>query len=404
MSLNEWSPATATELADLVAENFHRDRRPLIPAGGGTALHFGGPMREGSTFVRLTELNRVLDYPARDMTITVEAGMRVDDLQRRLASERQTLPVDIAQSRQATIGGALATNTSGPRRHGHGTLRDYVIGISGVDGQGRQFSAGGRVVKNVAGYDLCKLLVGSLGTLAVITQVTLKLRPLPETRGCLWGAYADPRDLEAAMAGLNLSETRPVILDVLNPRAISRIQGNSGLQVPGELWGLCVGFEGSPRETNWQLETVAAELRACSTGEFHIVADDAERRFSSLTEFSIPSGDALTVMATLPPSHTIEFITLANELGLSMQAHAGNGIVMGHLEDGCSDATSAKKIVNPLREFACRHAGALTILKCDDAWKVELNVFGPATPAWTIMRGLKQSLDPAGVLNPGRML
>src|SRR5690606_40405915 len=104
--------------------------------------------------------------------------------------------VDISQGPRATSGGAIAANTSGPGRYGYGTFRDYVIGISAVDGQGRLFSAGGRVVKNVAGYDLCKLLGGSQGALAVITQVTLKLRPLAASRRCLWGTFADPGQID----------------------------------------------------------------------------------------------------------------------------------------------------------------------------------------------------------------
>src|SRR4029077_853691 len=124
--------------------------------------------------------NRVIDYPARDMTITVQAGLPIAVLQRTLATENQRLPLDVPRPELATLGGALATNVSGPRRYGFGTLRDYVIGITTVNDEGHEVKAGGRVVKNVAGYDLCKLHVGALGTLGVITQVTLKLRPLPE--------------------------------------------------------------------------------------------------------------------------------------------------------------------------------------------------------------------------------
>ncbi len=127
-----------------------------------------------------TGISGVIDYPARDMTVTVEAGFALRDLQRLLASERQRLPVDCPKPEEATLGGMVATNASGSRRFGNGTLRDYVIGISAVDGHGTAFKAGGRVVKNVAGYDFCKLLTGSVGTLGVITQVTLKVRPLPE--------------------------------------------------------------------------------------------------------------------------------------------------------------------------------------------------------------------------------
>src|SRR5205807_9828714 len=133
----------------------------------------------------LRALNQVIDYPARDMTITVQAGITVAKLQEILAAENQQLPVDVPLPEQATLGGAIAVNASGPRRYGYGTLRDYVIGISFVNDEGQEVKAGGRVVKNVAGYDLCKLHIGALGTLGIITQVTLKLKPVPEDQGAV---------------------------------------------------------------------------------------------------------------------------------------------------------------------------------------------------------------------------
>src|SRR6478736_2819398 len=119
-------------------------------------------------------------YPARDMTITVQAGVTIARLRDVLKAEGQQLPVDVPFPDRATLGGAVATNASGPRRFGHGTLRDYVIGISVVDDRGEEMKGGGRVVKNVAGYDLMKLYTGSLGTLGIITQLTLKVKPRPE--------------------------------------------------------------------------------------------------------------------------------------------------------------------------------------------------------------------------------
>src|SRR5262249_46542958 len=126
------------------------------------------------------ELNQVIDYPARDLTITVQAGITMQKLQETLATENQWLPIDVPSPERASIGGAIACDVSGPRRYGYGTLRDYVIGITIVNDRGEETYAGGRVVKNVAGYDFMKLHTGALGTLGVITQVTLKVKPRPE--------------------------------------------------------------------------------------------------------------------------------------------------------------------------------------------------------------------------------
>ena len=139
----EHVPATPAELSRLLAENAATDRRPLLPAGGRTSLQFGYDPVSGSVPVSTTQLSRVVDYPARDMTITVQAGIRIEKLAATLAAERQQLAVDVPQAHRATLGGVAACNVSGPRRIGLGTMRDYVIGISAVDGQGRLFKAGG---------------------------------------------------------------------------------------------------------------------------------------------------------------------------------------------------------------------------------------------------------------------
>src|SRR4029079_12976461 len=143
------------------------------------------PPAEAPT-LNLSSLAKIVDYTPRDMTILVEAGVRMADLAATLAAERQQLPIDVPRAADATIGGVIATNWCGPRRYGHGTIRDYVIGIHAVDGRGVAFKGGGRVVKNVAGYDFCKLLTGSLGTLGVITQVALKVKPQSESSAAVF--------------------------------------------------------------------------------------------------------------------------------------------------------------------------------------------------------------------------
>ena len=399
----EFTPTSAAELSRFVEQNSHGDRRGLYPVGGRTALHYGDPPQRDGTFVATGELSRVVDFAARDMTITVEAGIRIEELQRHLADAGQRLPIDIPQGHRATLGGALVSNTSGPGRFGYGTFRDYVIGISAVDGQGRLFSAGGRVVKNVAGYDLCKLLIGSLGTLAIVTQVTLKTRPLAPARGLLWMTFDAADMVEAALQQLLVSRTRPVAIEVLNQKAAWQIVRDASLDLPAAPYVLCLAFEGSDRDTRWQLETVAAELASLTESEQHPVPrEHAERLWSALTEYQASSDDPLTFQTSLPRSRTLKFIEHASSENVAVQAHAGNGIVIGHLPDSCSTAESAAAILAPLRTLTEAADGTLTVLSCDEAWKQTLSVFGSARPSWNLMRRLKQALDPDGVLNAGR--
>ena len=143
------------------------------------------------------------------MTILVEAGVRMADLAATLAAEGQQLPIDVPRASEATIGGVVATNWNGPRRYGHGTVRDYVIGIHAVDGRGVAFKGGGRVVKNVAGYDFCKLLTGSLGTLGVITQLAFKVKPQPECTAAVIADCANLSIAEKALDRLAILESPP---------------------------------------------------------------------------------------------------------------------------------------------------------------------------------------------------
>src|SRR5262245_41667809 len=184
------TPSTEADVAEAVRTGFETNQS-LCPLGGRTSLDFGCVPTRPARGLDLTGLNRVVDYPARDMTILVEAGIRMSDLAALLAAENQQLPIDVPRAAEATLGGVVATNWCGSRRYGYGTMRDYVIGIHAVDGRGIPFQGGGRVVKNVAGYDFCKLLCGSLGTLAVITQLALKLKPIPETTATIIAACAD---------------------------------------------------------------------------------------------------------------------------------------------------------------------------------------------------------------------
>ena len=172
--------------------------RRFIRAVVARRINYGNePTRPGQT-LDLTGLAKIVDYTPRDMTILVEAGVRMADLAATLAAEGQQLPIDVPRASEATIGGVVATNWNGPRRYGHGTVRDYVIGIHAVDGRGVAFKGGGRVVKNVAGYDFCKLLTGSLGTLGVITQLAFKVKPQPE---CTAAVIAECSNLSVADNG-----------------------------------------------------------------------------------------------------------------------------------------------------------------------------------------------------------
>jgi len=402
-SESEFSPATPGELSRFVAENAAGAGHALYPVGGRTALHYGYPATAPGTIISLTTLARAIDYPARDQTITVEAGIRMDELNALLRREGQYLPIDVAQSHRATLGGAAATNTGGSRRLGYGTFRDYVIGLEAVTADGRLFHSGGRVVKNVAGYDMCKLLVGSLGTLAIITQLTLKLKPLPEKSVQVWVAVDSFARLDALLERLLTSETRPVALDVLNPRAAAQIAAEARCDAPVKQPVLLVGFEGSRRETDWQIGALKRELSIENPKDVATIdGAGAQRLWTALAEYQCCADDPLTFQAHLLPSRIIEFAERATQLGVAVQVHAGSGLVTGHLPDDAATVEKADEILGPLRRLAREGKGNLVVLNCEHAWKGRLPLFGEPEPSWPLMQRVKAALDPRDLLNPGR--
>jgi glycolate oxidase FAD binding subunit len=402
---DEFTPATQPELARFMAENATTRQRVLYPVGGRTALHYGFPASDSGIAVSTSKLTHVIDYPARDMTITVEAGIRIEALAELLKQEGQRLPIDVPQSHRATLGGIIACNTSGARRLGLGTLRDYVIGTSAIDAAGALFKSGGRVVKNVAGYDICKVLVGSLGTLGVITQVTLKLRPIPESTRWLWAGFSRFDQIEPVLQRLLLSATRPIAIEVLDPSAATEISAEARTALPTDGPILGLAFEGSSRETGWQIDTVKSELQPFQP--HHIVETpeaDSPSLLNALTEFEITAEEPLTFKANLVPSQTVEFLNQAAKLGVSVQSHVGSGIVIGHLPDTITSVQSAQKVLTPLKAFASQHQGNLIVVNCSEDWKSPLAAFGDREPSWHLMQRLKQQLDPQDLLNRGRFI
>src|SRR5262249_8336115 len=213
------------------------------------------------------------------------------------------------------------------------TFRDYVIGISTINDEGQETKAGGRVVKNVAGYDLCKLHIGALGTLGIITQVTLKLRPMPE-ESALAIFHCDSSELENLVSLLQASRTRRVCIDGLNGRAARELPPDMGQgQNPPDAWVIIVGYEDSADTVRWQMSQLIKELSTSKAAGLDARVNAAGRPlWDFLCEFPLRQA-TLTFKANLLPHAVADFCRLADTLDetILLQAHAGNGIVVGHV-------------------------------------------------------------------------
>ena len=257
------------------------------------------------------------------MTITVEAGMTLSTLSGILAGQQQRLLVDAPFPDQATLGGIYATNTSGPRRFGAGRPRDQIIGVSFVTSEGVVVKGGGRVVKNVAGYDLPKLLTGSLGTLGIITQLTLKVRPIPEKSAIAWVRFRKPR------AGVRCARTAQCFRHAADGRrALERagraaIAENRGLPAGEAI--LAIGFEESGPTVAWQLDRLKSELK---NAEFPIVDEGSDRRAVVESDrVSGPGDGPAELRRERAPVVGRSFVASLDPGIWAVQAHAGNGIV-----------------------------------------------------------------------------
>ncbi len=318
-------------------------------------------------------LGHVIDYPARDMTITVAAAMTVGHLHDVLKRENQQLPIDTGDD-GISIGDLVAFDINGPRRYGYGTLRDYVIGIEALDGKGRVFHAGGRVVKNVAGYDLCRLLIGAEGKLGTLRQLTFKLKPLPAEKHLSIAAFRTLKDLDAALERINLSSTTPVILDVVNHVAAEKLLPCiDSSMTTGRLSGtdafLVLGFDGSRKACDWQAKMIADELRgmACSittVARPQAMTDycRAAIEFSETGKDSAMSGWARVVTS---PSQVIAVMQIAKDSGLSVCGRAGNGILYMPLDT----ADDTGKVRDRLTKLVDGGAGYFEIREQNLTWR-----------------------------------
>ncbi|MBL8816314.1 MAG: FAD-binding oxidoreductase [Planctomyces sp.] len=336
---SEFQPGSVEELSGLIQTSARSGR--AIRTGECSAIEqsqlsivAGKPVDR----VSLQNLNSVVDYPARDMTITVEAGMTVGQLREVLRSESQQLPLD-THSNTVSIGSLVAGDHSGPRRTGYGTVRDYLIGMEAVDGRGRIFHAGGRVVKNVAGYDFCRLAAGSRGQIGVLTRLTFKLKPCPASAAIAVVGCPTLKILEQVLNRLNLSATRPTILDVLNPAAMKSVQtpdsssmsprGLNAFDIDGHAAFILAGFEGTQSVCRWQLDSLREETQpdGCSFTEIPEQTPDTVYGLSqriTARQHSTPDSGWLFRL-TVPPSSSVAAISLADPGSVEVFGRASHG-------------------------------------------------------------------------------
>lgn len=334
--------------------------------------------------------DKVIDYPMADMTITVEAGITVKELNRQLAVNRQWLPVDVPHQERTTVGEAIAMNAAGPRRYAYGAMRDYVLGFTAVDGRGTVFGGGGRVVKNAAGYNMCRLMAGSRGALGTVLQATLMVRPMPEASALLACEFGDFDLAERLLASLARLPICPVAVELLAGRSH---QGNPlfGPVLDQNAGRLHVGFEGSEAEVAWMLNRLREEWTAVGMNSPVLMPHLATNVFWQWMA-SLPTDARIHVL----PSRTLETVEKLSSAApdAAIHAHAGDGLIRVHCAQGketSEDDAEGRNLVSRLQAIADAAGGKMAMEQIvRDAAFVSGSGDGPLPPELRVMRAIRE--------------
>jgi glycolate oxidase FAD binding subunit len=381
-------PGSVEEISD-VMKLAAREGLAVAPRGSGTKMHIGDPPRRLDLIVSTARMSEVLEHTPGDQIVRLEAGVKLEDLQEHISSSDQMLAVDPPES-GSTIGGIVAANSSGPRRYRYGTIRDLIIGITVVLHDGTVAKAGGKVVKNVAGYDLSKLFTGSLGTLGIIATANFRLHPRPDASRTVAVEVAGPEQAQAAAQAIVHSQVEATAVE-LHYGEREKL--------------LAVLLESIPGGIDAKAETASFLLK--QFGEVLILSDEKADHLGPLTPPQV--ADEVVLKIGAPPvdlDSVLETVLGAAERkGLAhprITGHAGTGVTLvgfsGENEDG------AAGFVEEMREIWVRRGGNVTLQRAPLTLKQRVSTWDNGGDYLGLVRRVKEKFDPRGGMNPGRFL
>jgi len=401
----ELKPGDVAEACEMVRTAFV-NRTALLPVGGGRRSDFGNASDLAAIPLRSERLSAVIDYDPANQVVTFGAGMKLMAAQEALAARNQWLPLRPPLADGCTVGGMVALGACGPERLAYGAPRDRLLGLRFVDGRGRHISAGGKVVKNVAGYDVTRLLAGSAGTLGFLTELTFRVSSIPEVCRAVC-ARGSPQACAAAAGELLRSNIEPLFITAVPERFAAEAEGRSaepllskseiGDRRP-EVWELTIGFEGFHMTVGAQTKACAALLQKAG------LSAREEREYPVLKglhaeHFDLLFGSAFLLRANLPLDSAQGFVSEAGRVFRSADVLVDFGC--GRVTAGMSSLSDADWAC--LCTLAEKAGGHVLLEKAPADFKKRHDVFGPARPEWKLMHRLKAALDPRNVFAPGRL-
>jgi glycolate oxidase FAD binding subunit len=382
--------ATIVEPADVagvaaVLAKAAADRRPVVPVGAA-GNHTAGD-RSDALVLSLARIASPIDHCAGDLTATLPAGACLLEVNDTLRQGGQWLPLDPALSDRATIGGIVAANASGPRRHRYGAPRDLIIGIEMVLADGRIVKAGGRVVKNVAGYDLARLMCGSLGSLAIVTAATFKLSPVPRVSLTVVADFADAGALGALVRALSAAPVTPSAVELDSP--------------PHRL---LVRFETTPIAAEQQAGAVG-EMAVARGGVVAVLADEDENAAWRAYEARMWGPEGTMIKMSAVPTRAQELFESLEETATryGVPHRVGGRAALGVLDVRLEgEARRQVELIKALRSEAVRRGGSVVVQRAERDVLSNVDRWGDLGNALRVHQAVKQRFDPLGILNPGQ--
>jgi glycolate oxidase FAD binding subunit len=381
-------PGSVKEISD-VMKLAASEGLAVAPRGGGTKMHIGDPPRRLDLIVSTARMNGVLEHTPGDQIVRLQAGVKLEDLQEHISDSDQMLAIDPPEG-GATIGGIVAANSSGPRRYRYGTIRDLIIGITVVLYDGTEAKAGGKVVKNVAGYDLSKLFTGSLGTLGVIATANFRLHPRPNAARTVAVEVKDPQQTQAA--------AQAIVHSQVEATAVELHYGENERLLAVLLESIAGGIDAKAETASFLLKQF---------GEVRTLSDEEAVRLGPKTSPEV--ADEIVLKVGAPPVEldaVLESVLGAAERkGLAhprITGHAGTGVTLigfsGENEDG------AAGFVEEMREIWVRRGGNVTLQRGPLTLKQRVSTWDNGGDYLGLVRRVKEKFDPRGGMNPGRFL
>ncbi len=399
-------PSTAEQTA-AVLRAASENGIAVIPVGSASHLDLGNPPKCADILLSTERLNSITEYEPADLTAAAGAGCTLGVFNTHLEPHRQLLPWDPAGGDRRTLGGIASIGRNGPLRLGFGQPRDWILGIEVATVDGKVIRSGGRVVKNVAGYDLTRLFVGSLGTLGVITSLNIKVRPQPATELTAVIRCNDRNALWKLATETLARDILPVALEIASADAARA----AGIDVVGRADLLCVRFAGEDSDVRKQIlafEALASE-HGLSAPE-HIGFESLQALWTGLTD--LPARAPIVLKISVPPtklpgtssSIIAEFSAVMEEVScIASPAFGTLHLLLDGVIDDARCETLAASIASTRNSITAEH-GELTILRAPNALKQHVNVWSPVRTSERLMKATKRLFDPHGILNPGRFV